>query len=40
MIGYKGWKDRGRFFVTGVNEFGAVRNHPALKKAREMGRLA
>ena len=40
MIGYKGWKDRGRLFVTGVNSYGAMRNHPALEKAREMGRLA
>ena len=40
MIGYKGWKDRGRLFVAGVNSYGAMRNHPALEKAREMGRLA
>ena len=40
ILGYKGWKDRGRLFVTGVDEFGAMRDHPALEKAREMGRLA
>ncbi len=40
MLGYKGWKDRGRLFVTGVNEFGAMKNHDALERAREMGLLA
>ena len=40
MLSYKGWQDRGRLFVTCVNEFGAMCEHPAIKKAREMGRLA
>ncbi len=37
MLGYKRWEDRGRLFVTGVNEFGAMKNHRALGMAREMG---
>lgn len=40
MLGYKGWKDRGRLFVTGVHEYGAMDNHKALARAREMGNLA
>ncbi|MDO5537601.1 MAG: NAD(P)H-dependent oxidoreductase [Desulfovibrionaceae bacterium] len=40
MLGYLGWKDRGRLFVTGVNDFGAMRGKKALATAREMGRTA
>lgn len=40
MIGYKGWKDRGRLFVTGVHELGAIVGHKALALAEDMGRNA
>ena len=40
MLGFKGWKDRGRLFVTGVNERGAISGHPALGTAERMGRNA
>ncbi len=40
MPGYKGWKDRGRLFVTGVHEYGAMAGHSALATARQMGRDA
>ena len=40
MIGLKGWKDRGRLFVTGVNEYGAMKGHGSLADAKEMGRRA
>lgn len=40
MIGFKGWKDRGRLFVTGVNECGAMKGHRALADAADMGRRA
>ena len=40
MLGFKGWKDRGRLFVTGVHEYGAMKGHKALASAEEMGRCA
>lgn len=40
MLGYKHWKDRGRLFVTGVDEFGEIEGHSALQTAEEMGRMA
>lgn len=40
MLGYKGWKDRGRLFVTGVHEMGDIQGNKALKIAEEMGRNA
>lgn len=40
MLGFKGWKDRGRLFVTGVNEYGAMKGHRALADAEDMGRRA
>lgn len=40
MLGYKHWKDRGRLFVTGVDEFGEMAGHKALETAQEMGRKA
>ncbi len=40
MIGYKGWKDRGRLFATRVFEKGEIRGSSVLEKAREMGRGA
>ena len=40
MIGLKGWKDRGRLFVTGVSEKGAMQGHKALAAAENMGRNA
>ncbi|MDE5879466.1 MAG: flavodoxin family protein [Desulfovibrio sp.] len=40
MLGLKRWKDRGRLFVTGVHEYGAMRDHKALAVAEQMGREA
>ena len=40
MLGLKRWQDRGRLFVTGVHEFGAMRGHKALAVAERMGRDA
>lgn len=40
MLGLKRWKDRGRLFVTGVHEFGAMQGHKALAVAGQMGRDA
>ena len=40
MLGFKHWKDRGRLFVTGVHEFGAMAGHRALATAESMGRNA
>lgn len=40
MLGYKGWKDRGRLFVTGVHEMGDIQGNKALVTAEEMGRKA
>lgn len=40
MLGLKRWKDRGRLFVTGVHEMGAMTGHQALATAEEMGRNA
>lgn len=40
MIGYKGWKDRGRLFVTSVHEKGKIIGNSSLKTAEKMGREA
>lgn len=40
MLGYKRWKDRGRLFVTGVDDLGDIAKGSDLKKAEEMGRNA
>lgn len=40
MLSFKHWKDRGRLFVTGVHEMGAMAGHQALETAEEMGRNA
>lgn len=40
MLGYKGWKDRGRLFVTSVHEKGAIVGNSSLKTAEKMGRQA
>lgn len=40
ILGYKGWKDRGRLFVTSVHEQGEIAGNSALKTAEEMGRGA
>ncbi|MBQ7739542.1 MAG: flavodoxin family protein [Desulfovibrionaceae bacterium] len=40
MIGYKHWNDRGRLFVTGVDEYGEIVKDKALVTAEEMGRNA
>lgn len=40
MLGLKRWEDRGRLFVTGVHEMGAMAGHHALATAEEMGRNA
>lgn len=39
-LGFKGWKDRGRLFVTGVHKLGDMAGHPALATAEDMGRNA
>lgn len=40
ILGLKHWQDRGRLFVTGVNEYGAMKKDKALEQAAEMGRNA
>ena len=40
MIGYKGWKDRGRLFATRVFDKGAIAGKSVLEKAEKMGREA
>lgn len=40
MLGLKRWTDRGRLFVTGVHEFGAMNGSKALATAEHMGRSA
>lgn len=40
MLGFKNWKDRGRLFVTGVHEKGAIAGNSSLKTAEKMGREA
>ncbi len=40
MLGYKRWKDRGRLFVTGVDEYGEIAGNRALRIAEDMGRNA
>lgn len=40
MLGFKGWKDRGRLFVTSVHEKGEISGNSALKTAEKMGREA
>lgn len=40
MLGLQGWKDRGRLFVTSVNEKGAIVGNSALQTAEKMGREA
>lgn len=40
ILAFKGWKDRGRLFATGVNEYGAMKNGSALAIAEKMGRDA
>ncbi len=39
-LGYMGWKDRGRLFVTGVDEYGEIADNSALLTAEKMGRGA
>ena len=39
-LGLRRWKDRGRLFVSGVHEMGAMAGHPALATAAAMGRNA
>lgn len=40
MLGFKGWKDRGRLFVTSVHERGEIAGNSSLKTAEKMGREA
>ena len=40
MLGYKGWKDRGKLFVTGVHKKGEIIGNSSLKTAEKMGREA
>jgi hypothetical protein len=40
MLGYLGWRDRGRLFVTSVHEKGAIAGHSSLRTAEKMGRRA
>jgi len=40
MLGYKRWKDRGRLFVTGVDDLGAMVGNEALRVAEKMGQEA
>jgi Multimeric flavodoxin WrbA len=40
MLGFKGWKDRGRLFVTSVHERGEIAGSSSLKTAEKMGREA
>ena len=38
MLGFKGWKDRGKLFVNSVHEKGEIAGNSALKTAEKMGR--
>lgn len=38
FTGYSGWKDLGIVTAEGVNDAGDIDGHPALDKARELGR--
>lgn len=40
LLGYVGWKDRGRLFVTSVHEQGEIAGNSALKTAEKMGKEA
>jgi putative NADPH-quinone reductase len=40
MLGFKGWKDRGRLFVTSVHKRGEISGNSDLKTAEKMGREA
>ena len=40
MLGYQRWKDRGRLFVTGVDDLGAMVGNEALRTAEKMGQEA
>ena len=40
MLGYTRWKDRGRLFVTGVDDLGAMVGNDALRIAEKMGQEA
>ena len=40
MLGYKRWKDRGRLFVTGMDDLGAMVGNDALRTAEKMGQEA
>lgn len=40
MLGYFGWKDRGRLFVTRIHEKGEIAGNSSLKTAEKMGREA
>ena len=40
MLGFKGWKDRGRLFVTGVDDLDEIMGNRALSTAEDMGRKA
>lgn len=40
MLAYKGWKDRGRLFVTSVHGKGEIAGNSSLKTAEKMGREA
>ena len=40
MLGFKGWKDRGRLFITSVHERGEIAGSSGLKTAEKMGREA
>lgn len=40
MLGFKGWKDRGRLFITSVHKKGEIAGNSDLKTAERMGREA
>ena len=40
MLGSKRWKDRGRLFVTGVDDLGVMVGNEALRVAEKMGQEA
>lgn len=40
MLGFKGWKDRGRLFVTSVHGRGEIAGNSSLRTAEKMGREA
>ena len=40
MLGFKRWKDRGRLFVTGVDDFGEIVGNRTMATAEEIGRRA